>query len=184
MLWNRLRNLVRRAAVVTTSDVAWVLSGFEDGEGNLEKTEAEVFSGIGFYARPAAGARAEGIICLVGAESVTPAVVALRDEGTRQEIESAVGGVGPGDTIVWSSGAVAVFRADGRVEIRSKNGVAVPLATKADIDALAFKVDSLRLLFNAHFHSGGTISGNTGIPNATDLVPTPSAVGTLKVTVE
>lgn len=63
--------------------------------------------------------------------------------------------------------ARAVFKHTGGIELA---GGAQFVALAAYVDA---RIEALRLLFNAHVHGGGTISGNTAVPTAT--VPTPYA---------
>lgn len=57
------------------------------------------------------------------------------------------------------------------IEARSSGGTAAALATKADVDAVNARIDSLQSAFNSHLHSGVTtgagISGPPTVPAAT-----------------
>jgi phage gp45-like len=160
---------IRRMVVTVTSRALWQVTGYEI-DGTTETQQAEPFSGIGFYARPAASGKPEAIV-VSAAGAKSPAIVATRDEKTRAAV---AGGLAADEAIVFSSAAVVHVRANGTVEIRTPGGSAVPLATLADVQAL-------REAFNSHVHvltiaaapgSGGT---GTAAPTAT---PAPAPAGT------
>lgn len=132
----RIRNLVRRVSITDSADAsAWKLGGVSDGS-NTEAHTAEVFSGIGIYARPA-NASAEAILVSVGGQSNNPAIVGVRDEAMRASIENALGGVAAGETVVFNPTSVVYLRGNGLIEIRSKDGVAGFLCTASDMQQLA-----------------------------------------------
>lgn len=137
----RIRNLVRRVSIADSADAsAWKLGGVSDGS-NTEAHTAEVFSGIGIYARPA-NASAEAILVSVGGQSNNPAIVGVRDEAMRASIEKALGGVAAGETVVFNPTSVVYLRGNGLIEIRSKDGVAGFLSTHEDLQQLKQAFDS------------------------------------------
>jgi len=156
----RVTGAIRRMAIKVTSQVLWQLIGYKVGA-RTETRPAEPFTGIGFYSRPPANGKPEAIV-VFAAGAKSPAVVATRDEKTRAAI---AGGIAEGETIVYS-GAAIVYVRNNTVEIRLANGVAVPLATKADVDALI-------ATFNAHTHLVAALP-STGLPPPTipTLLPT------------
>lgn len=160
-LVNRVAGMVRRMAIQTTARALWQLIGYRNPDGTNETMPVEQFSGIGFYARPSAAGKPEAIVVMVGGPT-SPAIVATRDEATRARMAD---GLAADETAVFNSQAIVVVKANGTVEIRSKDGVAVPLATKADVDAL-------RAWALAHAHA------SLGSPPA---VPPPPVVGTTKL---
>lgn len=155
-----LRAMVRRLAVVATARVLWQLSGVRNLDGTTEVLNVEVFPGIGFYARPPSG-RGEVIMVNVGGANA-PAVVASRDEQTRKDVAD----LDADEAAMFNSVATVHVTAAGTVDVRSAAGAAVPLATKADIDAL-------REWALAHIHTD-PVSGVTTAPT----VAPPSAAGT------
>lgn len=131
-LVNRVAGMIRRMAIQTTARALWQLVGYRNPDGTNETMPVEQFGGIGFYARPPASGKPEAIVVMVGGPT-SPAIVATRDEATRAAM---VGNLESDETAVYSSKAVVLIKADGTIEIRSKTGVAVPLATKEDVEAL------------------------------------------------
>lgn len=126
------RALIRRLRVAASAGVRWVLEGHEDAAGNLETEEAEVAPGVGFYARPRAGDRAEAIVVKVGGESGHPMVVATRNhDGIKR-----LGQIAADETAVFNSIAHVTVKASGEIHIAAIGGIAAPLATLADLQAL------------------------------------------------
>jgi hypothetical protein len=66
-------------------------------------------------------------------------LTAFRDEATRQAV---AGGLADGETCVYNDKAIIIVKADGTVEIRLAGGVAIALATKADLDKLRANFNS------------------------------------------
>ncbi len=168
-LW--MRGLIRRLTVKATSALLWALEGFDDLEGNVEQLDAELFVAGGFHARPAAGARAEALVVQVGGESGHAVVVGTRDADSLK-----VAGQGDADGAqIHNSVAIVRVRASGVVEAGTHGGPFVPLATKADLDALADWV-------SRHVHIGvtpGPTGSMSGIPSvALPSGPMPIAEGT------
>jgi phage gp45-like len=132
----RLRGLVRRLIATATRLPRWQLRGVRGVDGASEVVQAEVFQGVGFAARPPASSAAEVIAVNVDGQAKAPVVVATRDEKTAAAVRAAIGGLGPGDTLVYNAGVVVFLRSDGTVEIRSTGGTAVALALRSDLEAL------------------------------------------------
>lgn len=173
-----LDNLVRRFTIRATLKGVARLLGYKDDEGNQEEDEADVFPGVGFWARPVDG-RGEAIrLLLAHGHSV---VVATRDERTRTALEAHVQ-LAPGETAIFSGAAVVVCRKDGTIEARSWAGTAVPLATLADLqelrDWIAARFDPLS--GHTHSASGSGPPAPPPPPNPTNLVP-PHPTGTTKL---
>jgi hypothetical protein len=125
----RLKGLVRRMAVGATTRIIWRLTGVRLEVGT-EQLDAEVFSGLGVYARPTANSKAEAIVVNVGGAQV-PVIVATRDAGSLQTMMRALGGKpAAGELIVFApaGGAVIYCKADGTVEVRTPGGTAARLA--------------------------------------------------------
>lgn len=134
-----LRSLVRRVvATVTNAGSVWNFRGYVDAAGNQETFDrVEVFQGIGFSARPAAGGRPEAIVLNVGGGKGHPVAVATRDR--RLVVE----GLAEGETAIHNAaGAVVILKADGAIEITPAAGKTISagggqaLALKSELDAL------------------------------------------------
>lgn len=162
----RLRGLVRRLIATATSLPRWQLRGVRGVDGASEVVQAEVFQGIGFAARPPASSSAEVIAVNVDGQAKAPVVVAARDEKTAAAVRAAIGGLEPGDTLVYNAAAIVLLRASGAVEIRSPSGVAAALPTMADFMALRNWVAALLV--------GGT--GSAVLPGC----PSPTGTTVLK----
>ena len=160
--FRRLSGAIRRLAVTLTDGTRWQVIGKRDGTAGDEVVAVEVFGSIGIYARPPAGAKAEVIAVAPGGARALVAAGA-RDEATRQ---AAAGDLEPGETAVYTDKARILIKADGTVEIATLGGTALPLATKADIDAL-------RSYISTHTHPSPA-GGSTGTPST----PPPTAAGT------
>jgi len=155
--WRNLAGMIRRMRVKFSEGTLWQLAGIPK-----EDPRAEVFPGIGIYARPPKSGSPEVIVVQIGGAK-SFAVAALRDEVTRQAV---AGGVGVGETMIYTDKVVVFLRANNTVEIRSAGGVALPLATKADVALLATFVNGLFV--------GGV--GSAVIPPGTVPQPTGTTV--------
>lgn len=174
----RLAGMVRRMAVKITNIVKnagaapstsfWQLLGHLLLDNTTQETaDAEVFSGVGFYARPPADANAEAIVAFPGGPS-NPCVVASRDEATRKKV---AGAALQDETFVFNSQVAIRFTASGLIQAYLVVGGVppVPLALKSDVDAVI-------TAYNAHKHLGVTAGvAVSGIPQPGDLAP--AAVG-------
>lgn len=109
------RGMIRRVAISLTSGASWQAIGHILLDGRTRETrDAEVFPGIGFYARPAAGVNAEAIVAFVGGAS-NPHIVATRDEDTRKKVAQ----LDQDETAMFNSTTIAAARKDGTFEVRS-----------------------------------------------------------------
>lgn len=170
----KLAGVVRRMGVDITKITkvpGWkVLGHLLDG--GRESFTAEIFSGVGFYSRPPKGAKADAIVVNAGGAD-DPVIVATRDEKTRQ---ASAGSLAEDETATFNTLTILIHKANGTIEARGINGVAVPLATKADIDAL-------RTWILTHTHTGVTAGAVlSGAPPASPAPPT--AAGTTKLKAE
>jgi phage gp45-like len=165
----QLAGVIRRMAVTVTNifkDGAtpasfWQVVGHILLDNTTQETaDAEVFSGVGFYARPPAGANAEAIIAFPGGPS-NPCVVASRDEATRKAV---AGAAAQDETFVFNSKVALRFTASGLIQAYLVGGpVPVKLALASDHDALV-------TAYNAHKHLGVTAGAAvSGIPQPGDL---------------
>jgi len=117
-----LANFVELAALGRTSGELWQVLGLEN-----RAADAAAFQGVGVTARPPEG-RGQAVVLYPG-DGSEPIVVATTDPGGRFQVEA-------DETAVHNTMSVCHFKADGTVEIRSRDGTAVSLATKADLQAV------------------------------------------------
>ena len=85
-LARKVAGMVRKMMVLFTAKGIWELEGFRALK---ERVRAEVFQGVGFWARPPANAKIQAIVVSVG-DSDNPVVIAIRDERTRQAVANAL----------------------------------------------------------------------------------------------
>lgn len=128
----RAAGAIRRMAITLTAKVLWQLTGFRLPDGTTETALAEVFGGIGFFARPPSGSKPEAIVLMVG-DANTPVIVALRDEQTRAKV---AGAFKPNESGVFNTLSIVYVKDDGTIEARSTGGTAKRLATNDDLAAL------------------------------------------------
>ncbi|KKN53131.1 hypothetical protein LCGC14_0605590 [marine sediment metagenome] len=140
-------NAIRRVIFGDTAGGLWGILGYEtddDSEGE-DAEPVETFQGIGIYARPAAGDKAEGLMLHVGSQTEHPVLAAFRNEDARRRMVEKFGDIGAGEVALFpSTGDVRVLlKVNGTIEI---GGTATqPLATKADLE-------TLRVWLAAHGH--------------------------------
>lgn len=133
----RLDGMIRRLEFLIVDGSRWQVRGQRataQTQGGDEVFYSTPFAGFGFYATPPASGSPEVVVASVGGPKTT-VVIAARDEATRLLVAGAI--ADQGSTCVYNDKAMILINPDGAVEIRLINGVAIPLATKADIDALA-----------------------------------------------
>lgn len=160
--------MVRRMAVQLTDSTLWRLIGQRGGVAGDETIDLEIFPGIGFYARPTTSGNPEAITASYGS-SRTTAIVATRDEATRQAV---AGNLQPDESMVYTSQAVVYIKSNGTVEIRSASGAAVQLALKSDVQSLVTS-------FNTHTHPvPGVTLGPATTNSSVPAVAASSPVGT------
>lgn len=154
---------LRRMAVRVTSTRFWQVVGHLLLDNTTQETaDAEVFSGVGFYARPPAGANAEAIVAFPGGPS-NPVIVACHDEATRKKV---AGACGQDETFVFNSQVALRFTASGQIHAYLVGGpVPVRLALQSDVDGAI-------TAHNGHTHTDPQ-GGTTGPPNTV----APASVG-------
>jgi hypothetical protein len=158
---------IRRMVISRASGGIWQLAGHVLFDVTRRETrEVELYPGIGTYSEPPSTGSPEAIAVQVGGPN-NPAIVATRDEATRQKIADVAGA---GDQFVgYNSQARVWVKPDGTIEARAHAGVAVALATKADLDALRNYIANTMTL---------PVSGATAGPIAAPAVP--NSTGTTK----
>jgi phage gp45-like len=143
--------MVRRMAIKLTSGTFWQALGHLLLDSTTPETrDVEVFSGIGFYARPKAGANVEAMVVFPAGAS-NPVVIATRDEDARK----AVANLDQDSTAMFNRSTIIVCKPDGTVEIKLPGGTPQPLPTLAE--------------FNGHTHPA---------PGGATSPPTTPATGT------
>ena len=159
----RVRNMVRRMIVDRTRTSVWRLIGhLQVGE----KPLAETYSGIGFYARPPDGVDAEVIVANLGGAGA-PVIVASRDEDTRRTMAD----LAADETATFNSQTIVKHTAGGLIEARSKDGTAVALATKADLEELRAWIAAEMVI---------ACPAGSSTPGTVDPPPTPAGTTVLK----
>lgn len=162
--WIRVAGMVRRMAISLTSKVLWQLVGVRLPDGSSEVSNAELFAGIGFFARPPKSGDPEAIVVSV-VDANAPMIVAARDEKTRAAV---AGALQVGETAVYNDKALVYVRADGTIEARTTRGTAVALATKQDLEILKAAITSAPIAVGA----GGAAAIATACDTAVQaLVP-------------
>jgi hypothetical protein len=157
-----LAGMIRRVAVTLTSSSFWQVVGhlLIDGK-TKERREVEVFSGIGFDARPSGDSNAEGIMANVGGME-NPILLAHRDEDARKlwpKLRS-------NETRVFTRKAAVTLSQDPIIEARSIDGVAVPLSMLIDLQNAIDKLNHFIETFNDHTHVAPALGGVTSTPAA------------------
>lgn len=166
-----VKSMVRRMTITLTGTAGalkalWQVTGVDLPSGT-ETTKAENYSGgIGLAARPPASNKPQAIVLMVG-DAGAPVIVAAVDRATRDVV---AGALKADETMLHNSKAFVHVKDDGTIEARSKLGVAVPLATKADVDALI-------TLYNLHVHVSAAPTNPTSVP----ATLSPLSTGTLKL---
>ncbi len=178
-LWRMICGMLSRQRITDTSGARWATAGFIAGADNaVEIEDAENFPNIGFAARPIADARAECIVGRIGSEDNHPVIIATRDyDGVKVLLSGE--GLEAGDTVVFNRASMVKVKADGEILVGTIGGTFAPLATKADIDALAAHVDTHTHVTTAVTGGGGPV-GVISAPTATS----PAATGTQKLKAE
>lgn len=161
------RGQVRRMKISLTGTTFWQVLGHLLLDGTREIREAEPFTGVGFFSRPAAGANAECAMVFHGG-SPNPIIVATRDEDLRK----AVAKLDADQTAIFNRSTIVLCHSNGTVEIRSPSGTAHQLALKSDVDNLASFISTM------HMPVVGGGGGTAGPP--TGSVPTAAGTTVLK----
>lgn len=150
----RLRAALRRMAVTATANALWTLAGAQDED----DSDVEVFSGIGFYSRPPeTGGSPEVVLVKIGGASAHPAIVATRDERTRQAFTQ-IRDMLADESAMFNSQARVHCLADGTVVVDDGTG-AVELALKSDVQGVK---DAIAAAAVSAGDGGATFKTNIG----------------------
>jgi phage gp45-like len=159
--------MIRRMVVTVTSGSFWQVVGHLLIDGVTRETrQAEPFGVIGFYGRPAPGAKAEAIVCHCGAAAELPVIVAVRDERSRRRFAN----IEQDETIMYDSKSSIHIKADGTVSIRNHGGAERRLAFVEELNDLRAWTTSQ---FTAPGHTHGVSGGATTSVLAFDAGGTP-----------
>jgi hypothetical protein len=163
-------SLIRRMTVRLTSGAFWQAVGHLLLDGKTEEAaEAEVFSGIGFYARPHQSANVEAIVAHPGGAQ-NPVIIATRDEGLRKEMAN----IGH-DTAAMFNTLATVRIVGATIEARTKDGAAVELAKASELNDLrAFVAANMAAAGHSHAAPGGATTSVVAI----GTIPTTAYPGT------
>lgn len=125
-----IRNMIRRMLVAATGTVTWALHGHRDESDRLEATEAEVYAGIGFAARPPASGAPEAIVVTVEASANHPVIIATRDRKTEGAVTEQAR-LAANETMVFNGECIVKLTKDGDVLI-GKLGAEFHAVARAD----------------------------------------------------
>lgn len=169
----RLANAIASAVVQNVDDskkIQLLQLGVLDGE---DVDDCQRMQEFGINSVPLDGA--EAVVIFPNGDRGNGYVVCLGDRRHRPE------GWAKGEAGTFNAfSAVMHHKADGTTEVTG-GGVAVRLATKADIDALTATVNANNTIFNAHVHPGVTTGGASTTPTVTPGSSAAAAAGTSKL---
>lgn len=170
----RLRGMLRRMVVRATKRVLWQLEGHKLPNGVTEPAEAEVFSGVGFYARPRTSSRAEAIMAAIG-DAQHVVIIATRDEDLRKRWASALDR--SADVAAMFNSAAITLIKDSTVEIRSRTG---ELLVEPTIKATTYRTaeDTLLTALSTVMAAISTFAANCTGPTAPQLTALQGAITT------
>lgn len=181
-----LRGVARRMAIRLTARVLWQLTGYRNIEGT-ETVDAEPFTGIGFYARPSSGDKAEAVLVQIG-DARHAVIIACRNEDARRAVINALnGGAGlkENESAMYSRAGLVHIKSNGEIEARTPSGSAVALATKDDVQTLRDEVATfIATKYNTHTHAGVTTGPGTSAVTVALGAPPSQPVGTQKFRAE
>lgn len=167
-------NMLRRMVVRVTSKPFWQAVGVLLLDGVTRETaQAEVFSGIGFYSRPKAGANAEAVIANLGGAVENGVIVATRDEDTRKRVAQ----IEQDETMAYNTTAVLHITKASKVLAYLAGHIAdaVGLAKVSELNDLrAFVAAQFSGVGHSHAAPGGATTGTTPVGS----VPSTNYVGT------
>lgn len=148
-------NMVRRVVVSASKGGAWSVGGYAIPDlrgGSTITTEgedddpAEVFGGIGIWARPAGGDRAEGLLLNVGGKAEHGVICAVRNEDARKRYVEEFGSIGQGEIALFPSTGTSrvLIKQDGSIEITPAAGKKILIKTKdGTTDSLVTRTEFL-----------------------------------------
>lgn len=143
--------MIRRMAITLTNGAFWQVVGHLLIDGKTKETrEAEVFSGIGFYARPKARANAEALVVFPGG-AANPVVVGTRDEDVRKKVAN----IDQDEAAAYNTVAVLHITKGAQIHARTPGGTAVELAKVSELN-------DLRAFVAAQFSGAGHAHGVSG----------------------
>lgn len=154
------RGMIRRVAISLTSAGTWQVIGhlLLDGK-TREVRNAEVFGGVGFHARPPAGANAEGIVAFVGG-AANPHLIATRDEDTRKKVAN----IEQDETMAYNTQVGVKMTKDGKIAACAHGATPVGLALESELNDLrAFIMQQFSGSGHVHAVSGGATTATTPV---------------------
>lgn len=159
-----ISGIARRMEIRLTAGPLWQVVGhlLMDNR-TLETRQAEPFTGIGFYSRPAPGANVDAIVLnIAGAQN--PMIVATRDEGLRRAIENERGEFAEDESAMFNTAVVACCASTGKFMVSTPGG------TPHEI-AFASEVNNLRAFTMQQFSGPGHVHAIPGPAVTTSTVP-------------
>lgn len=169
--------MLARMAVRVTSGPFWQAVGvlLQDGV-TKEAVEAEIYPGIGHYARPKQGANAESIVGYVGGPE-NPAIIATRDEDTRKRVAK----IDQDETATFNTLALMHITKAGKILAYLAGHIAdaVGLAKASELNNLrAFTVQQFAGAGHVHATPSGPTTATTPVvaPVATPTTDYPGTV--------
>jgi phage baseplate assembly protein V len=170
-LRNRVANIVARGVVRMAHDTTKLQNLQLRVLAGESIDEAEHHQPYGFSSVPLAGA--EVVVLFQNGDRARPIVVAASDRRHRP-----TGGESGQVTMYHHTGTVVTMLEDGTIEARSRDGVALPLATKADVEALRAYVSAQFASTGGHTHavSGAATTAIVTVPAVPDPLPAPQPV--------
>jgi phage gp45-like len=140
-----VRGLARRLVVSLSAAAGrWNFRGYKDGALEESFAGVEVFQGIGFISRPAAGGRPEAIVLQLGGGTGHPVAVATRDRRLTLAIDE------DETAILNSTGALVRITKDGDIVVTAAAGRTVSIDDGSGAAALApqAEITSLKSVFD------------------------------------
>lgn len=159
------RGMIRKFKILLTSGSIWQVLGHKLIDNTPETRFPEVFSNIGLFARPPAGANAEAVGVSMGGAAGNLVVVATREEDTRKRVAV----LEQDETCIYNSVVVATCKKTGQLWICAPGAAPVAVALASELNALrAFVTQQFAGAGHVHAVSGGTTTAVTPV-----LAPVP-----------
>lgn len=173
-LWRFVRGLVRRVEVTFARTGIWQVRGQRAGAsgGGVDETfDADLFPGVGFFARPSGSAATEAVTVAAGGTGATM-IVATRDEATRAKWDAQVPA---GTTATFNEVVGMVVKPDGTVAVKLLNGTEIALALKLDLDILRSALTSATIAAGAGGAAAVVAACDAQVPGAVAALTPPRA---------